>query len=261
MSEAGGLSRFKSIHPKAIDLSRQSIVRTETLRPGVALPLVVLPAADGVDLADWARHNRALVEEQLLQHGGLLFRGFGIDGPPAFERFAQTLCREFFAENGEHPRASVSGNVYTPVFYPPDQRLLWHNENSFNHRWPRKIWFGCARPADRGGETPVADSRQVYQRIDPRLRDRFAKLGILYVRNYGQGVGLDWRTVFRTDDRAEVERICRENRLDCEWKTGDRLRTRCLRPAVVRHPVTGEWSWFNQAQHWHPSCLDAETRA
>jgi alpha-ketoglutarate-dependent taurine dioxygenase len=29
---------------------------------------------------------------------------------------------------------------------------------------------------------------------------------------------------------------------------------------VARHPQTGELSWFNQAQHWHVSCLDAATR-
>jgi alpha-ketoglutarate-dependent taurine dioxygenase len=45
-----------------------------------------------------------------------------------------------------------------------------------------------------------------------------------------------------------------------EWKDGDRLSTRCVRPAVIRHPATGESSWFNQAQHWHPACLDRETR-
>ncbi|MGH8920199.1 MAG: TauD/TfdA family dioxygenase, partial [Actinomycetes bacterium] len=40
----------------------------------------------------------------------------------------------------------------------------------------------------------------------------------------------------------------------------ERLRTAAVRPAVVRHPVTGEWSWFNQAQHWHIACLDEATR-
>ena len=27
----------------------------------------------------------------------------------------------------------------------------------------------------------------------------------MYVRNFGDGFGLDWRTVFQTDDRAAVE--------------------------------------------------------
>jgi alpha-ketoglutarate-dependent taurine dioxygenase len=29
---------------------------------------------------------------------------------------------------------------------------------------------------------------------------------------------------------------------------------------VTTHPKTGEKVWFNQLQHWHPSCLDQATR-
>jgi hypothetical protein len=29
---------------------------------------------------------------------------------------------------------------------------------------------------------------------------------------------------------------------------------------VGKHPRTGELVWFNQAQHWHLSCLDRTTR-
>lgn len=48
--------------------------------------------------------------------------------------------------------------------------------------------------------------------------------------------------------------------MEFEWKSEDRLCTRAVRPAVVKHPVTGEMTWFNQAQHWHISCLDPQTR-
>jgi alpha-ketoglutarate-dependent taurine dioxygenase len=177
-----------------------------------------------------------------------------------FERFAASVCSELFNENGEHPRESVSGNVYTPVYYPPDQKLLWHNENSFNLRWPMKILFGCARPADRGGETPIVDSRRVFEEIDPEVRRRFLDKQVTYQRNFGAGVGLDWQTVFQTDDRAELERQAAAEGIEIEWKGPDHLCTRFRRPAAARHPVTGEWTWFNQAQHWHVSCLDPETR-
>ena len=47
--------------------------------------------------------------------------------------------------------------------------------------------------------------------------------------------------------------------MEFQWLDGNRLRTSCVRPAVVKHPVTGEMTWFNQAQHWHVSCLDQAT--
>ncbi|HKH43176.1 MAG TPA: amino acid adenylation domain-containing protein, partial [Thermoanaerobaculia bacterium] len=253
-------NKFKSIKPKPVKLSEEPLVEMEPLRPGERLPLLVRPAAPDVDLASWAAHHRGLIEEKLALHGCLLFRGFEINTPPRFESFAGALCHELFNENGEHPRTSITGNVYTPVFFPSDQHLLWHNENSFNHSWPMKIFFACARPADRGGETTIVDSREVFDRVDPAVREKFMRRGITYVRNYGQGLGLDWRSVFQTDDRAVVEDRCRANGMHFEWKAGDRLRTESTRPAVVRHPRTGELSWFNQAQHWHISCLDPATR-
>jgi alpha-ketoglutarate-dependent taurine dioxygenase len=73
-------------------------------------------------------------------------------------------------------------------------------------------------------------------------------------------MGLDWQAVFQTDNPGEAEARCAEAKMDLEWKQGGRARTRCVRPAVVRHPQTHEMSWFNQAQHWHISCLDPLTR-
>jgi alpha-ketoglutarate-dependent taurine dioxygenase len=246
---------------QAISLPRGELVRERPFDAGGPLPLLVEPAFPDVDLPDWAAGNRALVEERLRRHGAILFRGFAIDGPAPFERFAANVCRELFNENGEHPRTAVSGNVYTPVFYPPGKQLLWHNENSFNRRWPAKILFCCVRPADRGGETPLVDSRAVYQRIDPQVRERFESRGVLYMRHYGAGPGLDWQTVFRTADPAEAAARCAADGFDVQWKSAGRvLRTRCKRPAVVRHPVTGEACWFNQAQHWHIACLEPELR-
>src|SRR5436305_7102958 len=128
---------------KGVNLRRQEVVAMEPLQEGERLPLLIRPVAEDVDIARWTRDHRKLIERHLLDHGALLFRGFGIDSPDEFERFAREICPVLFNENGEHPRESVSGNVYTPVFYPADQQLLWHNENSFNHRWPSKIMFCC----------------------------------------------------------------------------------------------------------------------
>jgi alpha-ketoglutarate-dependent taurine dioxygenase len=256
------LEKFKRVKPRELSLDAAALVRSGGLAPGQELPLVFEPTAAGVVLADWAAANRELLDRELLRHGALLFRGFGIDSPAAFESFATVVCPGLFNDNGEHPRESVSGNVYTPVFFPNHQKLLWHNENSFNQRWPRRILFGCQEPAEQGGETPIVDSRRVFARLDPELRAEFLARGVGYQRTYyGSGLGLSWQQVFRTEDRAQVERRCAEDRMELEWRDDGTLSTVARRPAAIRHPVSGEASWFNQAQHWHLSCLDAETRA
>lgn len=256
--------KIKGLQPQTVVLPEGELVRSRPFQDRGPLPLLVepaVPAGADLDLADWAAGNRAFVDESLARHGAILFRGFAVTRPEDFERFASAVCRELFDENGEHPRESVSGNVYTPVFYPSGKQLLWHNENSFNHRWPSKILFCCAQPADSGGETPLVDSREVWRRVDPQVRRRFEEKGVMYQRHYGGGPGLDWQTVFRTSDPAAVEARCAAEGFEVQWKEGGAvLRTRCVRPAVIAHPVTGEPCWFNQAQHWHIACLDPETR-
>jgi alpha-ketoglutarate-dependent taurine dioxygenase len=264
MRAGNNLKRFQSAKPQVVQLAREKIVRTSRLQPDLPAPLVIEPMLNDADLIDWSGSNREFIERELCRHGALLFRGFNLalasEFASGFERFAKTICQDLFSDNGEHPRETVSGSVYTPVSYPADKKLLWHNENSFNLQWPMKIWFCCSKPADKGGETPVVDSRKVFDSISPRTRERFIRKGVMYVRNYGESLGLSWQKVFRTTSKIEVEERCRKEEIDFEWKDGDRLVTRSIRPAVGKHPRTGEMVWFNQAQHWHLSCLDQTTR-
>jgi alpha-ketoglutarate-dependent taurine dioxygenase len=252
--------KFKRTARKTVEIPQEDLVKTSTFAPDEPLPLVIQPAVEGLDLADWSRSNRDYLETELVKHGAILFRGFNINNVTDFERFALTLCSELYKENAEHTPVSKDGSVQTPVFYSPDKKLLWHNENSFNLSWPMKIWFCCVRPADKGGETPLADSRRVFEMIDPALREEFLRKQVMYVRTFGSGLGLDWQTIFHTTSKAEVEAQCRADQTEFEWLDGDRLRTRAVRLAAGRHPKTGEMVWFNQAQHWHVACLDPVTR-
>ena len=93
-----------------------------------------------------------------------------------------------------------------------------------------------------------------------KIRRRFVELGWMYVRNFHPGFGLSWQTVFQTDDRVRVEAYCAEAGLTCEWRGGDRLRTSQVRPAIARHPRTGEEAWFNHATFFHVSTLPAAVR-
>lgn len=221
--------------------------------------LAIQPKEKGVDLAEWAGFSQSYIREELMKYGALLFRGFGVSELSQFEQFAHAVCGELLKDNGEHSRSSLSDNVYTPVFYAPERKLLWHNENSFNYEWPGKILFCCLKAAREGGETPIVDSRAVFKMVPPEIRERFIQRQILYVRTYQEGMGLSWQAVFGTSDPAEVERLCETSHIQCEWM-GPVLKTRCILPAAVKHPDTGEMSWFNQALHWHSCCLDPEIR-
>lgn len=247
---------------QAVSLSQQDLVSYSQLQPNQALPLVVTPAVAGVDLLSWAGTNRETIETQLLKHGGILFRGFNIKTVPEFEQLIKTIAGDLLEYSYRStPRSQVSGRIYTSTEYPADQAIPMHNEMAYTTSWPMKIAFFSVIVAEQGGETPIADSRNVFQRIDPAVRQRFADTGVMYVRNYGKGIDLPWQDVFQTDDPAEVEDYCRSANIQFEWKDGDRLRTSQVCQAVATHPQTGAPVWFNQAHLFHVSALPAEVQA
>ncbi|MEU4177520.1 TauD/TfdA family dioxygenase [Streptomyces sp. NPDC026589] len=252
-------SGIRSLRPRKVTIGRPEPVRRTVIGGAGTTRLAVYESHADVAPAEWAEHHREQLTADVHEHGGVYFRGFGIDAPEALERFASVFVTDLFSENGEHPRVSGNGRIYTPVFHPPEERLLWHNENTFNLSGPTRIWFACVRPADQGGETPVADSRTVYERVPHAVREPFERKGVMYTRSYGTGLGVHWRDVFRTDSRSAVEDQCRAAGLSYTWR-GETLHTSCVRSGVIAHPVTGQPTWFNQAQHWHPYCLGAEIR-
>jgi alpha-ketoglutarate-dependent taurine dioxygenase len=253
--------RLDGSRRRAVSISSESLVETGPLLPSGPLPLLVRPRLGGLDLESWAAAHRPEIEEGLRRHGGILFRGFAVDRPAQLESVIHGVSGEALEyRERSSPRSAVAGKIYTSTDYPPSYPIFLHNENSYQDVWPLKIFFCCQQPAATGGETPIADCRQVHARLEPSIRDRFVERGWMVVRNFGDGFGLDWRTVFQTSDKAAVEEHCRQHGIEVEWKPGERLRTRAVRPAVTLHPVTGEPLWFNHATFFHVSTLEPEIR-
>lgn len=214
-----------------------------------------------VDAGRWLSENRTEIEADLRRYGAVLLRGFDLPTPEAFEAAVAAFSPRLmpYVERST-PRSAAGGRLMTSTEYPQDQSIPLHNELSYSHSWPARIWFYCHQPADEGGSTPIADSRRVYAAVDAGVRERFESRGVAYVRNYGGEVGMSWQEAFQTGDRSEVEAFCRRSGLEWEWRGGDRLRTRSHRPAVLRHPDTGEAVWFNQANVHHVSALAPDVR-
>ncbi|MBE9034045.1 TauD/TfdA family dioxygenase [aff. Roholtiella sp. LEGE 12411] len=252
---------LKAFKRKSITVSSENLVTTNFLEPDKQLPLAIQPAVDGLNLVSWASSNRDWIERQLIQYGGLLFRNFKINTHSEFANFMQAIAGELIEYSYRStPRSQVDGKIYTSTEYPPDQSIPLHNEMAYSLNWPMKIAFFCVKAAEQGGETPIADSRKVFKRIDPIIKERFIQKKILYVRNYGQGIDLSWETVFQTNDKAKVEAYCQSAGIDFTWLDGNKLRTSQVCQAVATHPQTGDSIWFNQAHLFHISSLKAEVR-
>lgn len=222
------------------------------------MPFLIQSPEPGVELASWALSNRSQIDGWLLDHRAVLFRGFDVKSAERFQAFVRATSDGPLLEYKDRstPRYEVGNGVYVSTIYPSDQRIQPHNEGTYWKNWPLKIYFCCLQPASRGGETPIADVRRVYQRLEPEVRETFLEKQVMYVRNYNPGIGLSWQEVFQTSDRAVVEEYAQHNGISIEWTSGGRLRTRQIRPAIRIHPITGEPVWFNHAAFFHVTSLD-----
>ncbi len=219
--------------------------------------------SDGSDgrLMDRLAAQQQEILNRLRDSGAVLMRGFDVGGVDGFASAVRALSGEplSYTERSS-PRHSVKGNVYTSTDYPPTEEIFFHNENSYQTSWPMSLFFYCIQPPRQRGATPLSDTRQVLKILDPSVREEFTRRGWMLVRNFDARIGMPWQEVFNTQDRAEVTRYCAAKTIDAEWHADGRLRTTAIRPAVRRHPRTGDEVWFNHAAFFHLSTLPPDTQ-
>ena len=250
-----------NIGKRRVGVSLAELVRVSDLYGDGSLPLMVQSQVEGVSLCGWGLSNKSLIEGKLLQYGGVLFRGFQVRDVADFEEFVKAVCGDLLKyDYGSTPRRRVSGNIYTSTEYPASQFIPLHNEMSYARSYPSKIAFCCLKVAESGGETPITDSRKVFDRLSLIVKQKFVETGVMYVRNYGEGIDLSWQDVFNTSDKNEVEYYCENAGIKFEWKNGDCLRTSQVCQAIATHPQTGEKVWFNQSHLFHISQLEPTVR-
>ncbi|HEY9767127.1 MAG TPA: TauD/TfdA family dioxygenase [Coleofasciculaceae cyanobacterium] len=252
---------LKNIRRKSVNFTPENLIKTEFIEQNKQLILVIKPTISELDLINWVVNNRSWIENKLLKYGCLLFRYFQLDYQTEFEQFIQAISGELVDYSYRStPRTLVNGKIYTSTEYPAEQFIPLHNEMSYARNWPMKIWFYCVEPAGKGGETPIADSRRVFNKIPAQIKARFIDQKVMYVRNYGKGLDLDWQNVFQTNNKSAVESYCRQAEIEFEWIGENHLRTRQVCQAVATHPTTKEIVWFNQAHLFHVASLPFKIR-
>lgn len=225
------------------------------------LPLRVHARSQEQALHEWIAAHREDVDRALYRFGALLFKGFGIDSADKLNRVAVAHVGELlgYIERGA-PRVQLGDKVYSSTEYAAEESIPMHHEMSYSHHWPSKLYFCSQVVAEEGGYTPLADDRQVIQAIPEGIKRRFIEKKVMYVRNYGLGIDMDWREAFQVETRAEAEDYLTQSSTRFEWLPGDVLRTRAIRQAIATHPVTGNTVWFNHAHLFHSSNMPADVR-
>ncbi|WP_193366000.1 TauD/TfdA family dioxygenase, partial [Pseudomonas aeruginosa] len=183
--------------------SAGDLVEESLLDPANDYLRIVRARQPGMDLRQWIAAAGAGLRDSLLRHGGILFRGFAVDGAEGFSQAVQGFSPNMldYLERAA-ARQEVAHRVFTSTEFSPDGWIPPHHEMSYSHNWPSYIHFYCQTPPATQGRTPLADERRVSARIPEAIRQRFLRHGVCYVRNYGPEIDLTWQEGFQTDSRA-----------------------------------------------------------
>ncbi|HBO3046451.1 TPA: TauD/TfdA family dioxygenase [Pseudomonas aeruginosa] len=184
-------------------LSAGDLVEESLLDPANDYLRIVRARQPGMDLRQWIAAAGAGLRDSLLRHGGILFRGFAVDGAEGFSQAVQSFSPNMldYLERAA-ARQEVAHRVFTSTEFSPDGWIPPHHEMSYSHNWPSYIHFYCQTPPATQGRTPLADERRVSARIPEAIRQCFLRHGVCYVRNYGPEIDLTWQEGFQTDSQS-----------------------------------------------------------
>lgn len=226
-----------------------------------SLPTIITPKNKNISLNEFIQilANQTMeIKKLLLKHGVVLFRNFPIHSSDDFTKVIKTLQLGDLVNyiGGDSPRTKVKNKIYTSTETPPSLLLPLHNELSYVKHYPKHIYFYCDIEPINGGVTTIADARKVYNDLDTSLIKRFQENGLTYISRYHYNNKLlkllnrshkSWVDVFETNNKIDVDKICKENEIIYRWLKNDWIEMKETRSATLEHPITKQHVWFNQA--------------
>ncbi|MBD2840824.1 TauD/TfdA family dioxygenase [Erythrobacter rubeus] len=214
--------------------------------------------AGGGDLAAFLAANKTAVDAALSDAGALLFRGFDVPDPVAFDAAVQGYGEPGFTYEdslSNAVRTNVTPRVFTANEAPPTTEIFLHHEMAQTPLYPSKLFFYCEIAAETGGATPLCRSDWVLDRLGkeaPAFVARVEAEGVRYTNvmpgddDAGSGQGRSWRSTLSVDNRVAAEARLRELGYSWEWQSDGSLRATTPALPAVRTIGDGRRSFFNQ---------------
>jgi hypothetical protein len=191
------------------------------------------------------------------ESGFALLTGFDVD-TKAFETFTNRYShdymdhrgggslRQVINKEGDQTILSVSYNYKKDkdTFAGEEQEtfpLALHSDRSYTNSRPPVMWFYCAIPPKKGGQTIVCDGVKILEGFSERTRKLFEEQNIKYIRHYGDG---EWQLWAQTNDPDEVKEYCDSMGLTLKWENGG-VTTEFTCPAIVDTKWGGHRGFVN----------------
>ncbi|KAG7450812.1 Clavaminate synthase-like protein [Guyanagaster necrorhizus] len=220
---------------------------------------------------------------RLLQdHGAVVFRGFGHASADTFSKLI--IAAEEARGNKPFEQIGLAGKrltkapeVFSANEGPRTRRFYQHNEYARYTHFPGFIHFYATVTADEGGESPIANSLEIYERVKeelPEFVQELAKRGLTMRQVYppaghnrGNGNYFDWtqeycfgQKILPGDDeptrRRKAEEQARRLTPRFKWLDDSSLEVIQDVPAFRRINPGGIPTWFNGLAGQRGSAID-----
>ncbi|MBV7258107.1 TauD/TfdA family dioxygenase [Erythrobacter crassostreae] len=212
----------------------------------------------GGDLAAFLAANKGAVDAALANAGALLFRGFDVPDPHAFDAAIEGYGEPGFTYEdslSNAVRTNVTTRVFTANEAPPTTEIFLHHEMAQTPLYPSKLFFYCEIAPETGGATPVCRSDWVLDTLAktaPELVTRIEAEGVRYTNvmpgsdDAGSGQGRSWRSTLSVDARSAAEARLRDLGYSWEWQAEETLRVTTPALPAIRKLADGRRTFFNQ---------------
>ena len=230
------------------------------------IPLVITPSRSDFSFESfqlWIETNREELKALLSKNGALLLRGFPVKDAEDFASLVQSVLQKPTDYIGEGSRTKVAEGVYTSTEAPPNFQIPLHHELSCTDSPPAYICFYCnIAPAPASGQTILGSTANITQALMdyPQVWNLFNGRTLKYISRHPPKGHIitkinkthkTWQEAFATEDKQEVERICRQKGFEFQW-SGDWIEVTRRAPATRNPDDFFDFIyWFNQAHLYH----------
>lgn len=162
----------------------------------------------------------------------LLFRGFD-GGIETFKTFTERFSTNFVSYvGGAYSREMINGDKTLLSVTGGKQNfpVPLHGEMYYRKQKPDIIWFYCATPALKDGETTICDGIQIYNELSDSTQKLFTTKRIKYIRTYPAQA---WQKIYQTDDLGLVEKVCHDNEMQLEVNADRSITTKYVTSALI----------------------------
>lgn len=181
---------------------------------------------DNINLLDLDREE---IINLFKSYGILLFRGFE-NSVDTFTQFTNSLSQDFRDyTGGVFNRRVINGDATLLSVNDFNDEVKLHGEMYYQQDIPLMLWFFCAHPASKDGETIVCDGRQLFNELSSPLQELFRTKKLKYVVHLDQEA---WQKRYKTDDLKVLKELCIQNSLLLKINEDESIDLQYICPAV-----------------------------